>query len=197
MSRRSLAWNEARHSRIRAVRARVAAFVLCAALVFSLTLSTRGNARKHSRNQAQSDHGAYFNSDASAKDVGLPIYPGSRPYKDSGQDKSSAKFGLWGSSFAFKLAAVKLETSEPPEKVAAFYKKALAKYGPVLDCRNASPSADDNKEKESSKLDCGSDKPEPGNMTFKAGTKQRQHIVGIERDAKGSIIQLVYVELPN
>ncbi len=199
MSRRSLAWNEAAHSRIRAGQPRVASFALCASLVFWLPFSTRGSPRKHSYspNQDQSDHGAYFNSDASAKDVGLPIYPGARPHKDSGQGKSSAKFGLWGSSFAFKLAVVKLETNDPPEKVVAFYKKALAKYGPVLDCRNVSPSTDDNQDKESSKLDCESDKPEPGNMTFKAGSKQKQHVVGIEHDGRGSIIQLVYIESPN
>jgi hypothetical protein len=126
----------------------------------------------------------------------LPIYPGARPHKDNGQDNPSAKFGLWGSSFAFKLAVVKLETNDPPEKVAAFYKKALAKYGPVMDCRNTSATVDP-KDHSSKQLDCASDKPEPGDMTFKSGTKQRQHVVGIEPKGKGSMIQLVYVESPD
>jgi len=144
----------------------------------------------------QDGAGAYFNAEASSKDVGLPIYPGARPHKDNNQDKPSAKFGLWGSSFAFKLAVVKLETNDSSEKVAAFYKKALAKYGPVVDCRNASPNQDE-KGDPSKQLDCQGDKPAPGNMTFKSGSKQKQHVVGIEPNGKGSTIQLVYVESPD
>ena len=45
--------------------------------------------------------------------------------------------GLWGGSSGFKLFVLKMESSDAPEKVAAFYRKALAKYGTVLDCSNA------------------------------------------------------------
>jgi len=34
-------------------------------------------------------------------------------------------------------------------------------------------------------------------MTFKAGTKEKQHIVGIQPSGAGSILNLVYVESPN
>ena len=142
--------------------------------------------------------GIYFNAEASAKDVGLPIYPGARPHKEKDDDKASAKFGLWGNSFAFKLAVVKLESDDPPQKVAAFYKKALAKYGTVLDCGAASALT---KEKDASKpskgLTCDDDRPDPGNMTFKAGTKEKQHVVGIQPSGNGSLFQLVYVESPD
>src|SRR5580658_2745617 len=81
--------------------------------------------------------GVYVGADANAKDVGLPIYPGSRPHKDKDNDTPATKLGLWGGSFAFKLAVIKMESNDSPDKVAAFYKKALAKYGPVLDCTNS------------------------------------------------------------
>jgi len=42
--------------------------------------------------------------------------------------------GIWGSSFGFKLAVMKMESNDAPEKIAEFYKKALAKYGTVLNC---------------------------------------------------------------
>jgi len=142
--------------------------------------------------------GVYFNAEASAKDVGLPIYPGARPHKEKDDDSTSAKFGLWGGAFGFKLALVKLESSDSPQKVAAFYKKALAKYGTVLDCSTASSQTSDKDESESSKkLTCEDDKPKPGEMEFKAGTKEKQHIVGIEPNGTGTVFQLVYVESPD
>jgi len=167
--------------------------IICCAFAARAFPRTPGGSAVSSQ---QSGAGAVFNAEATAKDVGLPVYPGARPHKDKDDDKSSAKFGLWGSSFAFKLAVVKLETNDSPEKVAAFYKKALAKYGTVLDCRNVSSHTGD-KAKEGGALDCESDQPEPGNMTFKAGTKEKQHVVGIERNGNGSIIKLVYVESPD
>jgi len=142
--------------------------------------------------------GIYFNAEASAKDVGLPIYPGARPHREKDGDSTSAKFGLWGSSFAFKLAVVKLESNDPPQKVAAFYKKALARYGTVLDCSVASSQSGDKDKNESSrKLTCEDDKPDPGKMAFKSGTKEKQHVVGIEPNGSGSLFQLVYVESPD
>lgn len=142
--------------------------------------------------------GIYFNAEASAKDVGLPIYPGARPHREKDDDSTSAKFGLWGGSFGFKLAVVKLESNDSPQKVAAFYKKALAKYGTVLDCGVASAQSGDKEENESSKkLTCEDDKPKPGGMEFKAGTKEKQHIVGIEPNGNGTLFQLVYVESPD
>jgi hypothetical protein len=142
--------------------------------------------------------GVYFNAEASAKDVGLPIYPGARPHREKDDDSTSAKFGVWGSLFAFKLAVLKLESNDSPQKVAAFYKKALAKYGTVLDCGAASSQTGDKEGDESSKkLTCEDDKPKPGGMEFKAGTKEKQHIVGIEPNGTGSLFQLVYVESPD
>jgi hypothetical protein len=46
--------------------------------------------------------------------------------------------GLWGSTFGFKLAVMKMESNDAPEKIAEFYKKALAKYGAVLNCSDPS-----------------------------------------------------------
>jgi hypothetical protein len=142
--------------------------------------------------------GIYFNAEASAKDVGLPIYPGARPHKEKDEDKPSAKFGLWGGTFAFKLAVVKLESGDSPQKVAAFYKKALAKYGTVLDCGAASAqSTEKDESKSSNQLTCEDDKPSLSEMTFKAGTKEKQHVVGIQPNGGGSVFQLVYVESPD
>ena len=153
---------------------------------------------KQSSGKGSQGAGLYFNAVATAKDVALPIYPGARPHKDKQDESTSAKFGLWGSAFAFKLAVVKLESNDSAQKVAAFYKKALTKYGTVLDCgAAASESKDKDEGKSSSQLTCEDDKPDPGQMTFKAGTKEKQHFVGIEPNGTGSTFQLVYVESPD
>jgi len=88
-----------------------------------------------------------------------------------------------------------MESNDSPDKIAAFYQKALGKYGKVLNCTNAPPAKDDKERtKSSQELDCGDDKPDDGGQLFKAGTKEKQHIVGVQPNGQGSIFQLVYVE---
>ena len=141
--------------------------------------------------------GFVLSSEATAKEVGLPIYPGARPHKDKSDDSSALQMGLWGASSGFKLVVLKLESDDSPEKVAAFYRKALTKYGQVLDCSNASAESTDKAgSKSSSKLECESDRPEHGGFTLKSGTKEKQHAVGIQPNAGHSLFQLVYVETP-
>ena len=182
------------------LQSKVAAFVVtCGMLCFASSLAAQDKQDKDAEGgKGSKGAGIYFNAEASGKDVGLPIYPGARPHRDKDSDSTSAKFGVWGSSFGFKLAVVKLESNDSPQKVAEFYKKALAKYGTVLDCGAASSQSSDKDESESSKkLTCEDDKPKPGGMEFKAGTKEKQHIVGIEPNGSGSLFQLVYVEAPD
>lgn len=133
--------------------------------------------------------GLVINGKASSSDVGLPLYPGSTPHKDDSNDSQSARLGLWGGGAGFKLAVVKMDSADSPEKVAAFYKKALAKYGKVLDCTHP-PVASDS-EKNSNALICGDDKPDAGGMLFKAGTKEKQQIVAIKPSGRGSAYDIV------
>jgi len=81
------------------------------------------------RAQDKDGAGVTFSKQASSKEVGLPVYPGAKPHKDEKNDSPSVQMGIWGSTFGFKLAVMKLESNDAPEKVAEFYKKALAKYG--------------------------------------------------------------------
>ena len=171
------------HIRVRAIGYSLAIFVAGALLCSASAV-------------AQDKEGAGFvvSGKASAKDIGLPIYPGSRPHKDKDDDSGGANLGLWGGGAGFKLAALKMESNDSAEKVAAFYRKALSKYGNVLDCSNP-PKAKETVEKgDTSKgLTCGDDKPEEGGLLYKAGTKGKQHIVGIQPNGTGTVYQLVNV----
>jgi hypothetical protein len=142
----------------------------------------------------ETDAGLIVSASATAKEVGLPIYPGSMPHKDQDKDNDSpaAKLGLWGTSFGFKLVVLKMESKDAPSKVAEYYRRALAKYGTVLDCTNARPQQA--KDERSEKLSCGDDKSETGGMLFKAGTSEKQHIVGVQPNGTGAVFQLLYVE---
>jgi hypothetical protein len=166
--------------------------VLAAALPLAAQDPKDSNAQ-----QSSSDNdsiGFNLGKDASAKDVGLPIYPGARRHKDDPNDSSALNIGLWGGAAGFKLFVLKMESSDAPEKVAAFYRKALAKYGKVLDCSNASASSGSDDAKSSKKLTCEDEKPKPNEISLKAGTKEKQHAVGVEPNGSGTIFQLVYIE---
>jgi hypothetical protein len=142
----------------------------------------------------QEGFGIVASKRAGAKDVGLPLYPGAREHKDKSEDSPAVKFGLWGGNSGFKLAVLKLESNDGPEKVAAFYRKALSKYGKVLDCRGSSKvTTGDNKGSSSNELGCDDDQPENGELVLKAGTKQEQHVVGIKSSGGLTQFQLVYV----
>jgi len=142
----------------------------------------------------QEGFGIVASKRAGAKDVGLPMYPGAREHKDKSEDSPAIKFGLWGGNSGFKLAVVKLESNDGSEKVAAFYRKALAKYGKVLECRGSSKvTIAENKRSSSDELGCDDDQPENGELVLKAGTKQEQHVVGIKSSGGLTLFQLVYV----
>lgn len=159
-----------------------------AAVLALLPLATLSRAQEKDKDSA----GAVFDAKASSKDVGLPVYPGSRPHKDKDNDSPSANMGLWARGSGFKLAVMKMESDDSPEKVAVFYKKALAKYGKVLDCSQpqAKPAGD---KEDSNALTCDDDKPEKGDLVFKSGTKQKQHIAAIQAYGKGSLYQLIFL----
>ncbi len=149
-----------------------------------------------SRTPAQQPKGAGVTlaADPDAKDLGLPLYPGSRRHKDKDADSPGANFGLWGGGSGFKLAVLKMESDDSPDKIANYYKKALSKYGKVFDCSHPSPAGTGAPKDASSKqLTCGDDKPDKGGLLFKSGTQDKQHLVAIQPNAQGSLYQLVYV----
>lgn len=139
--------------------------------------------------------GFVLSEDATEKDVGLPIYPGSQRLKDKSNESSAVKMGLWGGASGFKLAVLKLQSNDSPAKIADFYRKALAKYGQVLDCGRSAAKAETPSAK-TNQLTCEDDQPVEGGFTLKAGTKAEQHVVGIEPDGNRSKVALVYVQAP-
>lgn len=131
---------------------------------------------------------------ASAEDVGLPMYPGARRHKENSDDSPGVQFGLWGGGSGFKLVVLKLESNDKPEKVAAFYRNALAKYGKVWNCADSTKAGE--RGDFPNDLDCQEEHPESGETVLQAGTKEKKHIVNVKPGGGLSIIQLVYIEAP-
>lgn len=129
---------------------------------------------------------------AQVADVGLPEYPGAKPYKEPGETSSGANIGVSAGAFGFKVAALELSSSDRPEKVAAFYRKALSKYGPVLDC-STGPA----KSKPTGVLTCDADDPDSHEIVYKAGTDDNQRIVVIDPHGDGTRFSLVHVDTRN
>ena len=164
----------------------LAALVLGMSLGAVLPAAAQDTKGSHSAGIVASD-------EVSAQDLGLPLYPGAHRYKDKSDDSSAVQLGLWGSGSGFKLVVLKLESDDSAEKVAAFYRKALAKYGKVLDC--GGPKAPHAAEgKKSKELTCDADEPKPGEQVFKSGTREEQHVVGIQSSGGHTLFQLVYLE---
>jgi hypothetical protein len=173
--------------------------VLGGLLMGGLGLAAPGHAQdqKDSSESGQDHDSIGFNlsKNAGAQDVGLPWYPGARRHKDNSDDSSSVQMGLWGGLAGFRLAVLKLESDDSQEKIAAFYRKALAKYGKVLNCTGAQSAADKKTHNSSNDpFDCSDDGPDKGGLVLKSGTKERQHLVAIQPDGSHSLFQLVYLE---
>lgn len=147
---------------------------------------------------AQDESGARVKTSlkATSENVGLPIYPGAKLHKDKDQDSDPLVMGLSSGWFGFKVAMLTMESTDSPDKVAAFYAKALAKYGKVLNC-NDPLQANNAKDKNgaSRELTCDNDgKTQDGEVVFKVGSKDRQHIVSVKPNGSGSLFDLMYVE---
>ncbi|HEX6879817.1 MAG TPA: hypothetical protein VF135_05605 [Terriglobales bacterium] len=166
-------------------------FVRSALFTFTVLLCVTAAAPAQDSKSSMGDgYGLVANSNGKVKDIGLSVYPGARPQKDSDNDSAVATLGLWGPSSGFHLSLMKFETGDSKDKVAAFYRKELAKYGKVLDCGDpAAPRG-----KKGNELTCEDDHPDKDEVMLKAGTKQNQHIVGISEKDGATRFQLIHLE---
>ncbi len=81
----------------------------------------------------------HANGHGSAAEIGLPVYPGATPYKDTKGDNSSADLGFAFGDVHFQLIAVSYVTKDSAAQVLAYYQKPLSRYGQVLECDHGKP----------------------------------------------------------
>lgn len=139
--------------------------------------------------------------DTSAADVGLPAYPGAHVAADKDGDKSAdvhLGFGEW----QLRVKVVTYDTSDPQDKVVAFYQKAMGRYGDVIRCEGNQPVGSPAVTREG--LTCSDDNSKAhvhvgeNSLSLKAGSKRHQHIFGIEKNSgSGTRFSLVELQLPS
>jgi hypothetical protein len=163
--------------------------VAFALILAALPLAAQEKKDSDANKQDGDSIGFVASKNATPKEIGLPLYPRSRRHKDDSDDSSSIQLGAWGGSSGFKLLVLKMDSDASPDKVTAFYRKALSKYGKVLNCSDPAE-----KNKSSDGLDCESDHADKDETVLKSGTKDAQRIVSIKSNGTGSVYDLVYVE---
>ena len=142
------------------------------------------------------------NESAVIDGIGLPVYPGAVLAKKKDKDDGAADINFSFGSFTLKVKAASYTTSDSPDLVAAFYRKALGRYGDVLQCQDDKPTTSMTRTAEG--LTCSDDQKNhikvdndiSGKMELKAGSKQHQHIVGIDPNGSGTKIGMVALDLP-
>lgn len=138
----------------------------------------------------------HAHSHATAKDIGLPVYPGAVPFRDKGDDSSSADLGFILNSFHVSLKVAKFVTGDSAEQVLAFYRKPLAKYGEVLECHHGKPvgsltvtrsglTCGDRKDSGTSANSNTSVNSSDTDEELRAGTPEQFRIVGIDSTEAG------------
>lgn len=140
--------------------------------------------------------GIHVSKNADVRDTGLPVYPGARiKEKEADGEEKSANVNISSSLFGLKVVAVEYESEDAPEKLVAYYKDQLKKYGDVLECHTDVDGGDVNihaGKDDDSKLTCEHDSGR--NIELKVGTRENQHLVAIKPQSKGCSFALVYVQ---
>jgi len=154
--------------------------------------------------------GVHVNTDQiSAADLGLPIYPGAQQVRDNDKNKSAdvnMGFGQW----QLRVRAISYQTSDSQDKVVAFYKKAMSRFGDVITCQEnaavGTPTvtgegltcADNGNGHQHFNYDGNDYGGKHNGLQLKAGSKRHQHILGFENPENGQTrFALVSLDLPN
>jgi hypothetical protein len=156
------------------------------------------------------DLSLHAKSQATAAEIGLPMYPGATLYKppdDKGKkdNDSSLDMGFAFGDFHFSVIVVGYETPDAPEKVLAFYRKPLSRYGEVLECdhgnavgkltmTNTGLTCSD---KRNGHVEVNGSGDSSDDRELRAGSPHKYRIVGIDDSRDGKThFGLVYLELP-
>jgi len=176
-------------------------FLLSAALFGAVAVS---GAESSSAQDSGFSLDMHANSNITAKDIGLPLYPGATLWKEKDSD-SAANLGFGLNAIHFTMMVVSYASGDSPARVLDFYRKPLSRYGEVLECNNGKPVGP--LTVTHSGLTCSAQKG--GNIQvngsgdssndheLRAGTPLRFRIVGVNGTQDGKTkFGLVYLELP-
>jgi hypothetical protein len=148
---------------------------------------------------------------------GISAYPGAVPINDKGDndDSNNANVSMSFGPFHLGVKAADFQSSDPSDKIIAFYQKDLAsRYGSDIECRGHSSVG--SATHTSQGLTCSDDQhthintgvghskgfsihsgDSSADLELRAGSPQHLHIVGVEQHDGGIKIGLVALDLPS
>jgi hypothetical protein len=136
-----------------------------------------------------------------AGDLGLPVYPGAQ--LASHDDTRSANIDMGFGSWQLRVKVVNYTSSDPREKVVAFYRNALDVFGDVIECNGNQPVGVPAATRQG--LTCSDSdhsnhdfKIDTGGLELKAGSGRHQHLVVFRNSGTpGSNFALIALDLPH
>jgi hypothetical protein len=129
----------------------------------------------------------HVNADKPSTSIGMTIYPGATPAPDHEGDKDAdvqLGFGDW----KMRVQVAHYNTGDDQEKVLAYYRKALGRYGDVIECKGDRPVG--TPVRTSDGLTCEENDhnhninlhDDEHGLTLRAGSKRHQYIVAFDKD---------------
>ncbi|HMF53388.1 MAG TPA: hypothetical protein VK593_03500 [Edaphobacter sp.] len=183
------------------------AVVTAAILTMSMASGCRVDTDKHGDNEnvkvATPFGGVQVKTSntAEAAGTGIPVYPGAELVKKD-KDKGSADVNLSFGRFQLRVKATSYATPDSPEKVNAFYRDAMKRFGTVIECNHDQPVGTPTQTEQG--LTCSDSEGKhtqvsgdaTGKTELKTGSKQHQRIVAIDPEGSGTKFGLVQLDLP-
>jgi len=138
--------------------------------------------------------------------IGISSYPGATVWQDDAaeakeHDNHSADINLSFGDFHLGVKAASLRSTDSQDKILAFYRKDLARYGDVIECKGNTPVGQPTHTKQG--LTCSTDENhggvnvnDSGKLELRAGSEQHLHIVELEAKDGAQKIGLVALDLP-
>ena len=175
---------------------RVTTPALSIAVILSFAAAAQESGKDHNVDVRSPAGDLHVGKDADAQKAGLPLYPGARPQHTDKDEPVNLAFST--EKFGMKLIVAKYETDDSSEKVLAFYREKMKKYGKVLECHSSEDKTgfhhDDDDSAKDQPLKCEGDNSGPV-RELKVGTEDNQHIVALEdrKDGKATPFVIVYL----
>jgi len=139
--------------------------------------------------------------------IGLSVYPGSTVWKDDADeaknhDSHSADINMSFGDFHLGVKATSLRSTDSTDKILAFYRKDMGRYGDVLECKGSTTVGTPTRTAQG--LTCNTDEnhgnhiniSETSKVELRAGSEQHMHIVEVSTKDGAQKIGLVALELP-
>jgi len=187
------------HLASRAATVFIAVWLVFLLSACSVNVKKNGDGEDHNVDIQTPVGGIHVSEDASARDIGLPIYPGAKQKeKDSSGDNKNANVNISGPGFAVRVIAIEYVSTDPQQKVIEYYKDQLKKYGNVIQCQTGEHVGNVDVDKHGNSKDDNAPVTCEGynngkTVELKVGVKSNQHVVAVEPDGTGSSFSLVYV----